>query len=49
LNDCSSFFRLCRKALYFTRHWMETLATLIAFAVILLIVGLALHAARRKD
>ena len=28
---------------------METLATIIAFAVILLIVGIALHAARRKD
>jgi len=27
---------------------MQTLATLIAFAVILLIVGIALHAARRK-
>jgi hypothetical protein len=27
---------------------METLATLVAFAVILLIVGIALHAARRK-
>ena len=28
---------------------METLATLVAFAVILLIVGIALHAVRRKD
>ncbi len=28
---------------------MQTFVTLIAFAVILLIVGIALHAARRKD
>ena len=28
---------------------MQTLVTLIAFAVILLIVGIALHAVRRKD
>jgi hypothetical protein len=28
---------------------MQTFVTLIAFAVILLIVGIALHAVRRKD
>jgi hypothetical protein len=28
---------------------METLATLVAFGVILLIVGIALHAVRRKE